>query len=115
MEVRVNKEIREYAENMFFGLTLRQFFFSVLGCAAAVGEEREVDIDDKDIKNNKQERKGKVQDSKDSAGSDSNSGSLYRWDFPDSAWKIQQDLQVRRCELCSCITCRQRVYVHEVQ
>ena len=37
MEVRVNKEIREYAENMFFGLTLRQFFFSVMGCAAAVG------------------------------------------------------------------------------
>lgn len=37
MEVRVNKEIREYSENMFFGLTLRQFFFSVLGCAAAVG------------------------------------------------------------------------------
>lgn len=37
MEIRVNKEIREYAENMFFGLSLRQFFFSVLGCAAAVG------------------------------------------------------------------------------
>ena len=37
MEVRVNKEIREYSENMFFGLTLRQFLFSVLGCAAAVG------------------------------------------------------------------------------
>lgn len=37
MEVRINKEIREYSENMFFGLTLRQFFFSVLGCGAAVG------------------------------------------------------------------------------
>ena len=37
MEIRVNKEIREYSENMFFGLTLRQFFFSVLGCVAAVG------------------------------------------------------------------------------
>ena len=37
MEVKINKEIREYSENMFFGLTLRQFFFSVLGCAAAVG------------------------------------------------------------------------------
>lgn len=37
MEVRVNKEIRDYSENMFFGLTLRQFFFSVLGCIAAVG------------------------------------------------------------------------------
>lgn len=37
MEVKINKEIREYSENMFFGLTLRQFFFSVLGCIAAVG------------------------------------------------------------------------------
>ena len=37
MEVKVNKEIREYSENMFFGLTMRQFFFSVLGCIVAVG------------------------------------------------------------------------------
>lgn len=37
MEVKINKEIRDYSENMFFGLTLRQFFFSVLGCIAAVG------------------------------------------------------------------------------
>lgn len=37
MEVKINKEIREYSENMFFGLTLRQFFFSAFGCAAAVG------------------------------------------------------------------------------
>ena len=37
MEVRINKEKREYSENMFFGLTLRQFFFSVLGCGVAVG------------------------------------------------------------------------------
>ncbi len=37
MEIKVNKEIREYSENMFFGLTLRQFVFSFLGCAAAVG------------------------------------------------------------------------------
>ena len=36
MEVKINKEIREYSENMFFGLTLRQFFFSVIGCAVAV-------------------------------------------------------------------------------
>ena len=36
MEVRVNKDIKEYKENMFFGLTLRQFVFSVLGCAFAV-------------------------------------------------------------------------------
>lgn len=37
MEVKINKEIRDYSENMFFGLTLRQFFFSVLGCIVAVG------------------------------------------------------------------------------
>jgi len=37
VEVKINKEIRDYSENMFFGLTLRQFFFSVLGCIAAVG------------------------------------------------------------------------------
>ncbi|MDO4486379.1 MAG: PrgI family protein [Bacillota bacterium] len=36
MEVRVNKDIKEYKENMFFGLTLRQFIFSVLGCIVAV-------------------------------------------------------------------------------
>ena len=36
MEVRVNKDIKEYKENMFFGLTLRQFIFSVLVCAVAV-------------------------------------------------------------------------------
>ena len=37
MEVRINREIRNYTENMFFGLTLRQFIFSVCACAAAVG------------------------------------------------------------------------------
>lgn len=37
MEVKINKEIREYTENMFFGLSMRQFFFSVLSCLAAVG------------------------------------------------------------------------------
>ena len=31
MERKINKEIREYREAMFWGLTLRQFFFSVLG------------------------------------------------------------------------------------
>jgi hypothetical protein len=36
MEVRINKEIREYTEAMFFGLSLRQFVFSVLACAVAV-------------------------------------------------------------------------------
>jgi hypothetical protein len=36
MEVKINKEIRNYTESMFFGLTLRQFCFSVLAIGAAV-------------------------------------------------------------------------------
>ena len=31
MEVRINKEVRNYQESLFFGLSLRQFLFS-LGC-----------------------------------------------------------------------------------
>jgi hypothetical protein len=37
MEVKVNREIREYTESMFFGLSLRQFIFSILACGVAVG------------------------------------------------------------------------------
>ena len=37
MEVKINREIRDYTESMFFGLTLRQFIFSVLACGVAVG------------------------------------------------------------------------------
>lgn len=36
MEVKINREIREFTENIFFGLSLRQFFFSVLACITAV-------------------------------------------------------------------------------
>ena len=36
MEVKINREIREYTEAMFFGLSMRQLFFSVLACCAAV-------------------------------------------------------------------------------
>ena len=36
MEVKINREIREYTESMFFGLTMRQFIFSVLALAASV-------------------------------------------------------------------------------
>ena len=36
MEVKINKEIRNYTESMFFGLSLRQFIFSVLACGVAV-------------------------------------------------------------------------------
>ena len=36
MEVKINREIREYTESMFFGLSMRQFFFSVAACFIAV-------------------------------------------------------------------------------
>ena len=36
MEVKINREIREYTESMFFGLTLRQFIFTVLAAAASI-------------------------------------------------------------------------------
>ena len=37
MEVKINKEIRNYTESMFFGLSMRQFLFSALACSVAVG------------------------------------------------------------------------------
>ena len=37
MEIKINKEIKEYNETIFFGLSARQFIFSVLACLAAVG------------------------------------------------------------------------------
>ena len=37
MEVKINREIRNYTESIFFGLSLRQFIFSVLACGVAVG------------------------------------------------------------------------------
>lgn len=37
MEVKINKEIRDYTESVFFGLSLRQCAFAVLACGAAVG------------------------------------------------------------------------------
>lgn len=36
MEVKINREIRNYTESMFFGLPLRQFIFSLCACAIAV-------------------------------------------------------------------------------
>ena len=36
MEVKINKEIRDYTESVYFGLSLRQFIFSILACAIAV-------------------------------------------------------------------------------
>lgn len=37
MEVRINKEVRNYQESLFFGLTLRQFLFAMLAVGVAVG------------------------------------------------------------------------------
>ena len=37
MEVKVNKEIRNYTESIYFGLSLRQFIFSILACLMAIG------------------------------------------------------------------------------
>ena len=37
MEVKINREIRSYTESMFFGLSMRQFIFSVLAVGVAVG------------------------------------------------------------------------------
>ncbi len=37
MEVKINREIRNYTESMFFGLSMRQFIFSLLAIGVAVG------------------------------------------------------------------------------
>ena len=37
MEIKINREIRNYTESMFFGLSLRQLIFSALAVAVAVG------------------------------------------------------------------------------
>lgn len=36
MEVKINKDIRDFSESIFFGLSLRQFIFSILACIVAV-------------------------------------------------------------------------------
>lgn len=37
LEVKINREVRDYTESMFFGLSLRQFVFSLLAVGVAVG------------------------------------------------------------------------------
>ena len=37
LEVKINREIRNYTESMSFGLSMRQFIFSVLAILVAVG------------------------------------------------------------------------------
>jgi len=36
VEVKINKEIRDYTESVYFGLSLRQFIFSIAACLVAV-------------------------------------------------------------------------------
>ena len=36
MEVKINREIKDYNETIFFGLSVRQFLFALLACGAAV-------------------------------------------------------------------------------
>ena len=35
MQIRINKEIRDYTESVFFGLSSRQFIFSGIACVIA--------------------------------------------------------------------------------
>ena len=37
LEIKINREIRNYTESMFFGLSMRQFIFSLLAIVVAVG------------------------------------------------------------------------------
>lgn len=37
MEVKINREIRNYKETVFWGMTLSQFVFAFLACVSAVG------------------------------------------------------------------------------
>ena len=37
MEIKINKEIRNYKETIFFGLPMRQFVCAVLAVGVAVG------------------------------------------------------------------------------
>ncbi len=37
LEVRINKEVRNYQESLFFGLSLRQLLFALLAILVAVG------------------------------------------------------------------------------
>ena len=36
-EIKINKEIRDYTESIFFGLSLRQSIFSIIACIIAIG------------------------------------------------------------------------------
>ena len=44
MEVKINREIRNYTESMFFGLSLRQFVFSILALGIATQKENCINV-----------------------------------------------------------------------
>lgn len=37
MQLKINKEIKDYTESILFGLNMRQCFFSVVACLVAIG------------------------------------------------------------------------------
>ena len=37
LEIKINKEIRDYQESIFMGLSMRQFIFAVLAVGVAIG------------------------------------------------------------------------------
>ena len=36
MEIKINKEVRNYTESIFFGLSMRQFIYASMACGIAV-------------------------------------------------------------------------------
>ncbi|HIS87132.1 MAG TPA: PrgI family protein [Candidatus Caccenecus avistercoris] len=36
MEIKINKEIKNYSEKVYFGLTMRQFIFTIIACVMAI-------------------------------------------------------------------------------
>ena len=37
MQIKINKEVKDYTESIFFGMSMRQCVFSTLACIVAVG------------------------------------------------------------------------------
>ena len=37
MQIKINKEVKDYTESIFFGMSMRQCVFSALACIVAIG------------------------------------------------------------------------------
>ena len=37
MQIKINKEVKDYTESIFFGMSMRQCVFSTLACIVAIG------------------------------------------------------------------------------